>query len=45
VAAKDLGIKLSTAKLILTRFRKNGTVFRRKREREERRKGKQVGGV
>ena len=32
VAAKELGIKLSTAKLIVSRFRKTGTVFRRKRE-------------
>lgn len=37
VAAKELGIKLSTAKLIMTRYRKTGTVFRRKREQLERR--------
>lgn len=39
VAAKELGIKLSTAKLIMTRYRKTGTVFRRKRERTEQREG------
>jgi transposase len=36
-AAKMLNIKLSTAKLIVTRFRKNGTVFMRKREQKEER--------
>jgi transposase len=35
VAAKELGIKLSTAKLIVSRFRKTGTFFKRKRERTE----------
>jgi hypothetical protein len=34
-AAQLLNIKLSTAKLIVTRFRKTGTVFIRKREKRE----------
>jgi len=37
VAAKELGIKLSTAKLIVSRFRKTGTYFKRKREKREER--------
>jgi len=32
-AAKNEGIKLSTAKLIISRYRKTGKVFTRKRER------------
>jgi transposase len=34
-AAKNLGLKHSTAKLIISRYRKTGTFFYRKEERQK----------